>query len=401
MTAWSSARSRIGWYVALALVSFLLGALVASVALDGSLFAQPGAPAQAPQPAAVVVQTPGVADPYVFADIAERVSPAVVYVQVEYPRQQASQRDPFFEFWFGPLPVPGQRPTSAGTGFIISEDGYILTNQHVVGQPGQDQRITVKISTADFSKDVPARLVGASFSLDLAVLKIDKPRGLDRLPVAPLGDSDKTRPGEWVVAIGNPYGEQFEHTVTVGVVSAKGRKIRALDRESGRVREYENLLQTDAAINPGNSGGPLVNVRGEVIGINTAVNAEGQNIGFAIPINAAKKVLSDLIERGGVVGPYMGVQVDNLDERLARYLGLPDTRGALVVEVVSGSPAEKAGLRAYDVIRRLGRTDIQDASHLIRELQQYKPNDQVLLQVWRDGRLTALVVQLGERVRQD
>ena len=397
-----SPRARHLWvFGALALVSFLAGSLLAPLVWEGRMQAQiPAARSEESLPTAFLAQAPGLGQPYVFADVAERVSPAVVFIRVEFPRSQRLPRDPFFEFWFGPFPSP-EPPPSAGTGFIISEDGYILTNQHVVGQPNQGQRILVKLSMPDFSAEVPAQLVGASFSLDLAVLKIEKPRGLDRLPTVKLGDSDRTRPGEWVVAIGNPYGEQLEHTVTVGVVSAKGRRIRAFDQDSGRVREYENLLQTDAAINPGNSGGPLVNIMGEVIGINTAVNTQGQNIGFAIPINAAKQVLNDLIRRGGVVGPYLGVQVSDLDRRLAAYLGLNDTRGALVEEVVANSPAARAGLRAYDVIRRLGRTDINDAQHLISELQKHKPGDRVPVQIWRDGRLLTVLVELGERVRQD
>ncbi|HEY8486717.1 MAG TPA: trypsin-like peptidase domain-containing protein [Limnochordales bacterium] len=402
-----SRARRMGLYAGLVLAGVLAGSLLTAQLLGPGMQAQapvpvvpPAAAGQPSAPPAVVAQAPGLSQANILADIAERISPAVVFVRVEFPRSQRVPRDPFFEFWFGPLPSPGQ-PPSAGTGFIISEDGYVLTNQHVVGQPNQGQRIMVKLSVPNFSGEVPAQLVGSSFSLDLAVLKIEKPRGVDRLPVAPLGDSDRTRPGEWVIAIGNPYGEQLEHTVTVGVVSAKGRRIRAFDQESGRVREYENLLQTDAAINPGNSGGPLVNINGEVIGINTAVNTQGQNIGFAIPINAAKRVLNDLIRRGGVVGPYLGVQVSDLDRRLAQYLGLPDTRGALVEEVVDGSPAAKAGLQAYDVIRRLGRTDIETAQQLINELQKFKPGDRVPVQVWREGRLLTVLVELGERVRQD
>ncbi|MBE3599509.1 MAG: trypsin-like peptidase domain-containing protein [Limnochordaceae bacterium] len=409
MERWKrSARwRRLSGLALLAMLSFLAGAFLTTNVLDVHLWAQsspapPVAPgASAPASDAVLAQAPGIGNPYLLADIAEQVSPAVVFVQAKFPKPQVV-RDPFFEFWFGPMPAP-QAPVSAGTGFIISEDGYILTNQHVVGSVGDNQKLTVKLDVPNFTAEVPAKLVGSSFSLDLAVLKIDKPKGLDRLPVVKLGDSDKTRPGEWVIAIGNPYGEQLEHTVTVGVVSAKGRQIEVPDQEAGRMRRYDNLLQTDAAINPGNSGGPLVNIRGEVIGINTAINAQGQNIGFAIPINAAKKVLNDLITRGGiqVVRPYMGVGLEDLTPRMAGYLGLPDTDGALVNQVEPGSPADKAGLKVYDVIRRMGQARIRSANDVISELGKYKPKQQVPLQVWRDGRTVTLVVELGERTVQD
>ncbi|HEY8498262.1 MAG TPA: trypsin-like peptidase domain-containing protein, partial [Limnochordales bacterium] len=387
---------RLAGLAVLAAVSFLAGSLVTTTALDVRLAAQ-SRDTQAPAstiPQAVTVEAPGIGNPYILADIAEQVSPAVVFISATFPQPPQVARDPFFEFFFGQMPSPEQ--TSAGTGFIISEDGYILTNQHVVGNVGDNQKITVKISTPDFTGEVPARLVGTSYSLDLAVLKIDKPRGLAKLPVVKLGDSDRTRPGEWVIAIGNPYGEQLEHTVTVGVVSAKGRQIRVFDQDAGRWRQYQNLLQTDAAINPGNSGGPLVNIAGEVIGINTAVNAQGQNIGFAIPINEAKRVLQDLIAQAGQPQrrAYMGVLLEDIDSRLARYLGLPDTNGALVSTVVSGSPADKAGLQVYDVIRRMGQKQIQTADDVVNELDRYKPGDQVLLQIFRNGRTMTLVLTL-------
>ncbi|WP_324669164.1 S1C family serine protease [Geochorda subterranea] len=389
---------RLVGFALLAVVSFLVGSLVTTV-VDMRLAAQSPAPqaSTANLPQAVAVEAPGIGNPYILADIAEQVSPAVVFVSATFPQTPQVTRDPFFEFFFGQIPAPEQ--SSAGTGFIISEDGYILTNQHVVGNVGDNQKITVKISTPDFTGEVPAQLMGTSYSLDLAVLKIDKPRGLARLPVVKLGDSDRTRPGEWVIAIGNPYGEQLEHTVTVGVVSAKGRQIRVYDRDAGRWRQYQNLLQTDAAINPGNSGGPLVNIAGEVIGINTAVNAQGQNIGFAIPINEAKQVLEGLIAQAGQPQrrPYMGVLLEDIDSRLARYLGLPDTNGALISTVVSGSPADKAGLRVYDVIRRMGQREIKTADDVITELDRYKPGDEVLLQVFRNGRTVTVVLTLGER----
>ncbi|MEW6046202.1 MAG: trypsin-like peptidase domain-containing protein [Bacillota bacterium] len=391
---------RLGWLVALATVSFLVGAALTTAVLDIDWSTQKRAQtpvAEAQTGSVALVEAPGLGGAYVLADIAEQVSPAVVFVSVKFPRPTETARDPFFEFFFGPMPSPEQ--TSAGTGFIISEDGYILTNQHVVGNVGDNQKITVKLSLPDFSAEVPAQMVGSNYALDLAILKIPKPRGLDKLPVAKLGDSDRTRPGEWVIAIGNPYGEKLEHTVTVGVVSAKGRSIRVYDRDVGRYRSYQNLLQTDAAINPGNSGGPLVNIRGEVIGINTAVNTEGQNIGFAIPVNEAKRVLEDLISQAGKPSarPYIGVTLEEIDSRLARYLGLPDTNGALISTVQRGSPADKAGLRVYDVIRRMGEQEITSVDDVFNALDRYRPGDEVLFQIFRDGRILTVPVKMGER----
>src|SRR5690606_37595986 len=266
---------------------FLVAALAFAAALAWMgetppvLHAQSGVEEQQVQPVPAAL---GMGDPYLIADIAERVTPAVRRIEAEWPVPERQARnpfanDPFFRdfFWFSPWPDTPRTPqVQRGTGFIISEEGYILTNQHVVGNPGEDQKITVKLNTPQFQGEVEAELVGADYRLDLAVLKIEKPEGLDKLPTVPLGDSDASRPGEWVIAIGNPYGERYEHTVTVGVLSAKGREIQIYDRDQRQWKTYTNLMQTDAAINPGNSGGPLINIRGEVIGINTAVNAAAQ-----------------------------------------------------------------------------------------------------------------------------
>ncbi len=199
----------------------------------------------------------------------------------------------------------------------------------MVGNPGEDQKITVKLNTPKFQGEVEAELVGADYRLDLAVLKIEKPEGLDQLPTVPLGDSDASRPGEWVIAIGNPYGERYEHTVTVGVLSAKGREIQIYDPDQRQWKTYTNLMQTDAAINPGNSGGPLINIKGEVIGINTAVNAAAQGIGFAIPINTALEVKEELITTGRIRRAYMGVSltdVTNLQDRAKQILRITSTK---------------------------------------------------------------------------
>jgi len=347
-------------------------------------------------------------DPYLIADIAEKATPAIVYIEAEYPAPERNHEspfnDPFFRDFFYPFfPWTDTEPqVLRGTGFIIDQEGHILTNQHVVGDPGDGQSITVKIDAPGFTGEVEAELVGADYQLDLAILRIDKPEGLGELPTVALGDSDQSRVGEWVIAIGNPYGEQFEHTVTVGVLSAKGREVRIYDSERRQTKVYSNLMQTDAAINPGNSGGPLINIKGEVIGINTAVNARAQGIGFAIPINTALNVKDELIETGGVAhvgdgGPYLGVELQNLDDNLARYLGLSEAKGALVTGVVRGSAAERAGIRVYDVVQQFGDVEIESADDLVSAIGELEPGDDALVVIWRQGRRIVLPVVLGSR----
>ncbi|HKM16591.1 MAG TPA: trypsin-like peptidase domain-containing protein, partial [Limnochordia bacterium] len=215
-------------------------------------------------------------NPYQIADIAEAANPATVYIQVKWPMQDPTSRyrmslpfGSFFDFFWGmPFSQPTQ-PITQGSGFIIDESGIVLTNQHVVGSAGQEQEITVTVTSPNISGDFKARILGSDAALDLAVLKIEG--GAGPFPTIPLGDSDSARQGEWVIAIGNPYGRQLDHTVTFGILSAKGREIEILD-PTGSTQVYKNLMQIDAAINSGNSGGPLLNIKGEVIGINTAVH---------------------------------------------------------------------------------------------------------------------------------
>lgn len=364
------------------------------------------------------------ANPYFIADVVEQVIPGVVYIEVEYPAPQREEFrtprpliDPFFDgffdgfferffdnffdgyFWsIEPRPLEIRPRISRGTGFIIDEEGHILTNQHVVGDPGAGQTITVKLNINGITKEVKADLIGSDYELDLAILKIEKPDEIERLPVLPLGDSDKARPGEWVIAIGNPYGEAYEQTVTVGVLSAKGREISVRDRYYGTIRTYRNLFQTDAAINPGNSGGPLVNIRGEVIGINTAVNAAAQGIGFAIPINTALEVKEQLIRNGKVdrSTAFLGVELTSVDDALARVLRLPEAKGAVIARVLPGSPAERAGLRVYDVIEYFGETEIHTASDLVEAVRSHQPGDEVAMIVYRQGSRLVITVELGE-----
>jgi S1-C subfamily serine protease len=243
-------------------------------------------------------------------------------------------------------------------------------------------KITITFSG---NKQYSANVIGQDHDLDLAVLKID---ANEQFPVLSLGDSNKMRVGEWVVAIGNPYG--LDHTVTDGLVSAKGRPMKIEDRN------YTNLIQTDAAINPGNSGGPLLNLSGEVIGINTAVNVEAQGIGFAIPINTAKDVLNDLIGKGKIAHPYLGVNLQSMDNNLAAYMGIP-IQGALVVTVIQGSPAYQAGIQQYDVIISIDNENITDADSLLSVLKSKKVGDIVNLGIIRNRQTISASVTLGNK----
>ena len=287
------------------------------------------------EPKAAYGLLPGL-DPDTIPNMVERTSPAVVRIDTTQQSSGGYYIDPFFQPFFGPELLPSQPQTShgMGSGFIVSGDGYILTNEHVVS--GAD---TIEVTLAEHEQPYTATIIGSDKELDLAVLKIESD---EELPKLSLGDFSNVRVGEWVVAIGNPYG--LDHTVTVGVISATGRPITI------QSRQYKNLLQTDASINPGNSGGPLLNLNGEVVGINTAINYEAQGIGFAIPSSTVSEVLSDLMEKGGVDRPWLGVSLQNVTEQVARYLDLPDTNGALIRQVVENSPAQKCGLDVGDVI---------------------------------------------------
>lgn len=301
--------------------------------------------------------------PYAVADVAEKVSPAVVYIEVEYKAvPRSSSRSPFggslfedwlWDMWFGSPGIPSQGAVSQGSGVIISADGQILTNQHVVDNQSSIEEIRVYVG--DRKEPYKAELLGSDYQLDLAILKINS---REKLQVATLGNSDRTRVGEFVVAIGNPYGQDFDHTVTVGVLSAKGRQISIPESQTA-VRQYTNLMQTDAAINPGNSGGPLLNLNGEVIGINTAVQVNSQGIGFAIPINVAKEVVGDLAKKGKIERPFIGISFGDITKEVADYFGIKDTQGVLISEVVRDSAAAKAGLQPGDIVRKVNETVIK------------------------------------------
>jgi len=337
-----------------------------------------------------------------FAQVAKRAKDAVVFIQVEKAVEEAGVgpvvpfndpfdlfNDDFFDRFFRyrgpPRRLPEQRKrrhvqTGQGSGFTISPDGYILTNNHVVGEA---DRITVK--TVD-GKELTAKLVGTDPQTDVAVIKVEA----EDLPVLPLGDSDSVEVGEWVIAVGNPFG--LAHTVTVGVVSAKGRSAVG-------IVDYEDFIQTDAAINPGNSGGPLINLAGEAIGINTAIFSRSggyMGIGFAIPINMAKKIYTQLVEKGKIDRGFLGIMIQDLNADLAGSFGIEDTDGILVAEVQKGSPAEKGGLRVGDVIVELDGEPVKNVGPFRNKIALTAPGTKVKLAVLREGRRTPLTVRLGE-----
>jgi serine protease Do len=307
--------------------------LSAELGLGGRAAAQSAGPV--PPTTVTLPATPPTGPGVSFVRLAKEVGPAVVNINVKIGRATRGGGDGFNPFNpFNPF-GGGPQGEGQGTGFLISPDGYILTNEHVVGEAS-----SINVALSD-GRELPGKVVGADARTDIALVKIEDKKAF---PHVRLGDSDKVEIGEWVVAIGNPFG--LDHSVTAGIVSAKGR--RSI-RPSGRRGLYD-FIQTDASINPGNSGGPLINVNGEVIGINAAVNMAGQGIGFAIPINMAKTLLPQLKEHGKVSRSYLGVQLQDLSRDLAKSMGLSDTNGAIVARVVRGSPADKAGLKPGDVI---------------------------------------------------
>ncbi len=272
-----------------------------------------------------------------------------------------------------------------GSGVIVSADGYILTNHHVI-----DQVDTITVTLIN-EKVIPAKVVGSDPRTDVAVLKVDA----ENLPYMRFGDSDELQVGEMVLAIGSPLGAALAHTVTQGIVSAKGRSDLNILGGNG----FENFIQTDAAINRGNSGGPMVNMRGELVGINTAIASQSggfQGIGFAIPSNMARNVMQSIIETGRVVRGFVGIGFQPVDENLARALDLPQARGIIVTEVVEDSPASEAGIQLEDVILQFNGRNIQSPSDFRRRVAEMMPGTEITLRVNRDGREQDVKVVLGE-----
>ena len=371
-------------------ILLVLAAVVAGVVLTAGFNVSPIAQAlrgdkEKPVvvPAAAGLRMVPVDIPQLFKE----VSPAVVNISttqmVKFNRPQMrnhfGQQDPFDEFYnnfFGRMPKE-QKRRSLGSGFIVSPDGYILTNNHVVEKADE-----VTVTLLD-KEELKAKVVGTDPKTDIALIKIDAKR---KLTYVELGDSDKLDVGEWVVAIGNPFG--LGHTVTAGIVSAKGRIIG-----SG---PYDDFIQTDASINPGNSGGPLFNLKGEVVGINTAIVQGGQGIGFATPIRLAKSVLGQLKEKGKVTRGWLGVYIQRLTPETAESLGIAGRKGALVSDVTSGGPAEKAGIRSGDVIVAFNGKEIKDEHDLPQAVASMTPGKTVDVRVLRDGKEMTIPVTIVE-----
>jgi serine protease Do len=314
-----------------------------------------------------------------FASVAEHVKPSVVFIKsghTERAQGPRMQLPPGFEQFFPQMPQQPEFQESAGSGFIVSKDGYILTNNHVV--EGSDE-VTVRLLDR---REFKAKVVGTDPSTDLAVLKIDA----NDLTPAPLGDSDTARVGEWVLAVGNPLGENLTFTVTSGIISAKGRTL-ALPNSSDR--SIQDFIQTDAAINPGNSGGPLVAINGAVIGVNSAIASQTgfySGYGFAIPINLARRVMDQIIEHGRVRRSALGVTVRNVSPNDAAYVGLPNVRGVVVEDFAgASSPARQAGLEPGDIIVSVDGKPIEYVGQLQQEIAFRQPGETVKLDVARKG----------------
>ncbi len=317
-----------------------------------------------------------------FSNVVKAVNPTVVNISTVSKKklvQPFFEFSPFFDDFFGGGRMRPQyrREKSLGSGFIINSDGYIITNDHVVRDA---ESIQVKLSN---EKVYDGKVVGNDQKTDIAVIKINAGQPLKP---AVLGDSDKLQVGQWAIAIGNPFG--LDRTVTVGVISATGRANMGIET-------YEDFIQTDASINPGNSGGPLLNVYGEVIGINTAIVAAGQGIGFAIPVNMAKQVVAQLIKKGSVTRGWLGVSIQPVTDEIARSFGLSQAQGALVSDIKSGSPAEKAGLKQGDIILRFAGKEIKDARQLQLVVADTAIGQKVDVEIYRDGKSRNISVTLG------
>jgi serine protease Do len=324
---------------------------------------------------------------HTIADIATRAAACVVNINTKTSVTVPDSSFQFglpggFDFFFGPG-VQGGVPRKyesfgTGSGVIIREDGYILTNNHVVGKATD-----IRVTTND-KKVFKGRVVGRDSYTDLALVKIDA----GGMPVAKFGSTKDLRPGDWAIAIGSPLG--LDHTVTLGIISALGRSL-------GELNNNVALIQTDAAINPGNSGGPLLNIRGEVVGINTAIRSGAQNIGFAIPVDVASEVVKGLLTGGKISRPYLGLYMQDIDPQIARSLGLSGKySGVIVAKVSEGSPAETAGLQQGDIIQKIDGVDVRSSKEVQSIVRKHAPNDTLNMMILRGGALKAVPVRVGE-----
>ena len=331
--------------------------------------------------------------PASFSEIAKKVSDEVVNIQVvtttkldgqdfhqffQSPWGQDDPRNDFFERFFGPSVPREYKQNSLGSGIIVGKDGTIVTNNHVV-ENADEIKVLLKNG-----KEYQATIVGRDPNTDIAVIKIEPD---EPLTAAELGDSDALEVGEWVLALGSPFG--YEQTLTAGIISAKGRVIGA--------GNYDDFLQTDASINPGNSGGPLINMEGQVIGINTAIAGVGTGIGFAIPVNMAKNVIEQLKSHGEVTRGWLGVSIQPLSDELAEYYGVKNKKGAYVAGVEPGDPADKAGIQAKDIIVEINGKQVEDPRDLTRMVADIPVGDLAEVVVLRDGKSNKIKVKIGKR----
>lgn len=335
--------------------------------------------------------------PATFSDIAEKVGPAVVNISAmrlvqspfAYPQQFADpQMQEFFEYFFGPQfqrEMPPQQSTSLGSGVIVDPEGYILTNNHVVEKSAE-----ILVKTND-GKEYKAKIVGTDPKTDVAVLKLE---GRRSWPAAAMGDSDAAKVGDWVVALGSPFG--LEQTVTSGIISAKGRVIGQ--------GPYDDFIQTDASINPGNSGGPLVDLDGRIIGINTLIvsrSGGSLGIGFAIPVNMAKRVYQDILKTGQVRRGWLGVYIQPLTAELADHFQVPNAEGVLVTAVAQGGPADRGGLKAGDVIVRFNGQNVKNPNELQRLVGGTHGKESIEVEVLRNGKTLRQKVQVGDQAEAE
>jgi serine protease Do len=389
----STWRKTVVSYVLVAVVSVLITGLVfLHFSGDSHTFAATGAVTNEPASSAVDIQiSPSgrvAAQPSGYmlknsiADIAERVGKAVVNIDTKRTVKVSPLPfgDLFYEF-FGIRQQELSREVEVpaiASGFIVRSDGYVLTNNHVIEGAKE-----IVVTLADGRK-FNGKIMGRDSRNDLAIVKIEA----KNLPAVQLGDSDAIRPGDFAIAIGNPYG--LQHTVTAGIISGLARSLDGDPSEAGI------YIQTDAAINRGNSGGPLINIDGRVVGINTAIIAQAQGLGFAVPVNVAKNVMDDLISGKKLTYPWIGVQLQDLTSELAEYFELREKYGAVVAYVYPDSPAEKAGLEGGDIIIRFGNTEIKNITMLQEEVRKRKAGDKVVIQVWRNKSYMLMTVTLGE-----
>ncbi|HTG10778.1 MAG TPA: Do family serine endopeptidase [Candidatus Eisenbacteria bacterium] len=376
------------------LLLVILGALA-----PPALAQQPRAP-QAPRPAAPAPDSQRLlrALEDAFVSVADRATPSVVNVSVKVKREArpeggaSPEMEERFREFFGPelferffrRRAPREEGRAAGSGVLVDPRGYILTNNHVV-----ENATEIEVRLSDDRK-FKATLVGRDGRTDLAVVKIENPTGA--LPVADLGDSDRLRVGQWAIAIGNPFG--LDRTVTVGIISATGRTHVG-------VATYEQFIQTDASINPGNSGGPLLNLDGRVVGINTAIVSSGQGIGFAIPINMARDIMTQLINRGKVVRGWLGVAIQDLSPELAAGFGVKEDAGVLVADVMKDGPAAAGGLKPGDVIVEFGGSAIKDVPDLQKRVAAIEPGRAAPVKVMREKKSVTLSIKIGEQPTDD